>query len=443
MSGRHAAVVLAAVWAGYAGQLATPGRGDVRFSIDTALFRYGDDASLMLEVYQEVPLDNISRDEEGMSGFTTVAVLTGADGDTLACEAWRSETRWASGRSAVNSIILPVSPGERVLTVSVSDDLNGLLGTAVRSINVEEPGHFSELELARTVMPAPPGSENTLLKGSLIVFPAASNTFSVPGETRVYTYHEVYDLGGATLRRQSGITGPDGRVVFARPFQEFLIPEGAGSVSLVDSLDLLPARVSGLYNLFVLYTTPGGDTLGLVTKPMLVETAVGETMPPAVWEDSLPMPEFLEQFGLLLTGAQADLYGRLDEPGKAAYYRQFWSGSPEELAVFEGRCRDAGRFAYMGREGWRTDRGRVLIRHGEPEEVERVPFTTAMAPYEVWSYYEGVRATFVFADMNINGDFRQVYSTVPGEVSFPNWREMIRTMSTGEGAESGGIESGW
>jgi GWxTD domain-containing protein len=442
MSIRHAAALLAAASAGYAGQLATPGRGDVRFSIDTALFRYGDEHALMLEVYQEIPLENLSRDENGLSSFTTVAVLTGEQDDTLAYEAWRSETPWASGRSAVNSVILPVTPGERVLTVSVTDNLNGLLGTATRSIIVEDPGHFSELELARTMMPAQAGSESTLLKGGMIVFPAASNTFSVPGETRVYTYQEIYDLGGVTLRRQTGITGPDGRVVFARPFQEFLVPEGANSVSLVDSLDLLPARVSGLYSLFILYSTPQGDTLGLVTKPMLVE-AVAAEMPQTAGEDSLQAPEFLEQFALLLIGSQADLYARLDEPGRAAYYRQFWSGSPEDLAAFERRCRDTGRFSYMGREGWRTDRGRVLIRHGEPEDVERFPFTTTRAPYEIWNYYEGTRATFVFADMNANGDFRQVYSTVPGEVSFPNWEELIRTMSNIEGAESGGASSDW
>jgi GWxTD domain-containing protein len=436
MSIRPFTLLLALAATGHAGQFATPGRGDVRFSIDTALFRCGSGTDLMLEVYQEVPLGNLSRNEAGMSSFTTVVVLTGTSGDTLAADAWRSEIEWASERSALNAVILPVTPGEHVLTVTVTDELNGLLGSAERVLSVEVPGHFSELELARTLMPAVEGSENTLKKGGLIVFPAASNTFSVPAETRVYTYQELYDLDGQTLHRQTGISGPDGAVVFARPGESFVIPQGMSSVSLVDSLDLQPARTSGLYTLFILYTGESGDTLAFTTKPMLIDVATVPLMmdqPPEVTE----IPARLNEFSLLLTGAQADLYGRLDEAGRAAYFQQYWQGSPDERAAFEARCRTADRFMHMEVEGWRTDRGRVLVRYGEPEDIERSPFTTTHVPYEVWSYYEGTTMSFVFADLNSSGDFRQVYSTVPGEVSFQNWQNMIQTMQTMDGSTEG------
>jgi GWxTD domain-containing protein len=436
---RAFALLLAVTAASFAGQFATPGRGDVRFSIDTALFRCGASEDLMLEVYQEVPLGNLSRDEAGVSSFTTVVVLTGASGDTLALDAWRSQIEWAPERSALNAVILPAQPGEHVLTVTVTDELNGLVGTAVRAITLSGPGHFSELELARTLMPAVAGSESTLKKGGLIVFPAASNTFSVPSETRVYTYQELYDLGGRTLHRQTGIAAPDGAVVFARPGESFAIPLGMNSVSLVDSLDLQPARVSGLYTLFILYTDGNGDTLSMTTKPMLIDVA-GE----ALRIDSPPVltgtPERLDEFAVLLTGAQADLYGRLDEPGRAAYFLQYWQGSPGERAAFEARCRTAERYMHMEVPGWRTDRGRVLIRFGEPGDIERSPFTTTHVPYEVWDYFEGTTMSFVFADLNSSGDFRQVYSTVPGEVSFRNWQTMIQTI---EGGGTGGSNDDW
>lgn len=439
MSIRPFTLLLALAATGFAGQFATPGRGDVRFSIDTALFRCGASTDLMLEVYQEVPLVNLSRDEAGMSSFTTVVVLIGSSGDTLAFDAWRSEIEWVPDRSVLNAVILPAEPGEHVLTVTVTDELNGLVGTAERNLSVVEPAHFSELELARTLMPAVEGSENTLKKGVLIVFPAASNTFSVPAETRVYTYQELYDLDGQTLRRQTGIAGPDGAVVFARPAESFAIPQGMNSVSLVDSLDLQPARASGLYTLYILYTGENGDTLCLTTKPMLIEVAGGASLvesPLSVTE----IPGRLDEFALLLTGAQADLYGRLDEPGRAAYFLQYWQASPGERAAFEARCRNAERYMHMEVPGWRTDRGRVLIRYGEPGDIERSPFTTTHVPYEVWDYFEGATMSFVFADLNSSGDFRQVYSTVPGEVSFQNWQSMIQTT---EGGSTEGSDDDW
>lgn len=437
----HAALLMLSASA-FAGQFATPGRGDVRFSIDTALFRCGENDWQMLEVYQEVPLESLARDESGQSSFTTVVVLSGSSGDTLAVDAWRSETEWAQGRSVVNAVILPVTTGELMLTVTVTDDLNGLVGVAQRSMEVGLPGNFSEMELARTLMAAPEGSESSLRKGSLIVFPAASNTFSVPAETRVYTYQELYDLGGRTLHRQTGILSPDGRVVFARPSDQFPIPEGMNSVSLVDSLDLLPARISGLYTLYILYTSETGDTLALTTKPILVQ-AVTTEIPLIASPETEGVPQFLEQLALLLSGSQADLYGRLDEAGKAVFYHDFWRNAPEERAPFEARCRAAERFAHMGRAGWRTDRGRVFIRYGEPGEVERSPFTTSHVPYELWNYFEGSSFRFVFADMSTNGDFRQVYSSVAGEVSFPNWQEMIQTLRTMDGGSSGGAGNDW
>jgi GWxTD domain-containing protein len=60
------------------------------------------------------------------------------------------------------------------------------------------------------------------------------------------------------------------------------------------------------------------------------------------------------------------------------------------------------------REGWKTDRGRVLIQFGPPQNVERHPFDAESKPYEVWYYYEQNRQ-FVFVDDSGFGDYRQRY----------------------------------
>src|SRR5690606_32296009 len=39
-------------------------------------------------------------------------------------------------------------------------------------------------------------------------------------------------------------------------------------------------------------------------------------------------------------------------------------------------------------EGWRTDRGMVLIILGAPNNIERHPFEYNSKPYEIWQYYE-------------------------------------------------------
>lgn len=50
-----------------------------------------------------------------------------------------------------------------------------------------------------------------------------------------------------------------------------------------------------------------------------------------------------------------------------------------------------------GLPGWRTDRGRIYIRYGEPEQIERYPYRLEGPPMEIW-HYERLGRTFVFLD---------------------------------------------
>ncbi|RKZ21948.1 hypothetical protein DRQ16_02940 [bacterium] len=46
--------------------------------------------------------------------------------------------------------------------------------------------------------------------------------------------------------------------------------------------------------------------------------------------------------------------------------------------------------------GWKTDMGRVYIKLGEPDEIERHPFELDKPPYEIWYYYsKGITCIFV------------------------------------------------
>jgi len=69
------------------------------------------------------------------------------------------------------------------------------------------------------------------------------------------------------------------------------------------------------------------------------------------------------------------------------------------------------RVAYANRnfkqymEGWKTDRGMVLIQYGSPQNIDRHPFDSESKPYEIWYYYDQNRE-FVFVDETGFGDYR-------------------------------------
>jgi GWxTD domain-containing protein len=313
----------------------------------------------------------------------------------------------------------------------MTDVNNGRTGTAVKEIQVNGTEHFSDVEMARTLMPVVEGSTSPLRKGGLIVYPAASARFTVPGEQMFYTYQEIYGLGGTNLLRHSQLLNAESVPVFGRPAEVITIPTGMETVALVDSFDLSVARESGLYSLTVTYTADG-DTLHTFTKPMFIEVAESAAASGQTIADA---NRKLQVLPLLLNSEESALYERLDQEGKARYYDNFWNARPGELSNFLGRYNIVmARYGSLGREGWQSDRGRVYLIYGEPDEVESNPFSTTQAPYTAWYYYGNEQEMFVFADLMGNGDYLQIYSTVEGEVSYSNWQGMIQNVNRGTGS---------
>jgi len=83
----------------------------------------------------------------------------------------------------------------------------------------------------------------------------------------------------------------------------------------------------------------------------------------------------------------------------------------ELLEEFLARIRTAGsRFGGRGQAGWATDRGRVYVRHGEPDDIENVPRGFDAPAYEIWRYTErGLR--FVFVDSTGFGEYKLIERT--------------------------------
>lgn len=87
------------------------------------------------------------------------------------------------------------------------------------------------------------------------------------------------------------------------------------------------------------------------------------------------------------------------------------------------------RYVAGKKQGWKTDRGRVLILYGEPSEYERFPNDLETKPYEIWRYNDvegGVY--FIFADISGFGDYQLISSTKRGELYDEYWQQKIRVV---------------
>jgi len=67
-------------------------------------------------------------------------------------------------------------------------------------------------------------------------------------------------------------------------------------------------------------------------------------------------------------------------------------------------------FTSYSLDGWRSDRGMVMIILGAPDNIDRHPFEYYAKPYEVWQYYN-LNKQFIFVDYTGFGDYRLDPST--------------------------------
>lgn len=116
----------------------------------------------------------------------------------------------------------------------------------------------------------------------------------------------------------------------------------------------------------------------------------------------------------------SDYKSLLQEPDsvKRAYLENFWeqrdptpnTKKNELMDEFYKRVEFANNYFSvhpLDMEGWETDRGKIYIKYGPPEDVERHLDEINLPPYEIW-YYPKIQRRFIFEDKSGMGDFRLV-----------------------------------
>lgn len=69
-------------------------------------------------------------------------------------------------------------------------------------------------------------------------------------------------------------------------------------------------------------------------------------------------------------------------------------------------------FKYF-KEGWKTDMGRIHIRNGKADEIEKDSIQEVTRyvskDYQIWKYRGKVNAVYVFVDVQMNGNYQLIY----------------------------------
>jgi GWxTD domain-containing protein len=160
----------------------------------------------------------------------------------------------------------------------------------------------------------------------------------------------------------------------------------------------------------------------------------------AVAIETLTTKELEDEFQkarYLADKTEIDFFSQLKTPqAQKDFLKEFWTRREAGSALEAPRRRVdylrrvevvTERYSSYTKKGWRTDRGRVFILFGKPDEVERHASEGVSKPYEIWYYYQienGVQ--FIFLDKNGFGDYDLVHSTKRGELYDEGWSRFLQ-----------------
>lgn len=110
--------------------------------------------------------------------------------------------------------------------------------------------------------------------------------------------------------------------------------------------------------------------------------------------------------------------------------RALWNGHLMALKYVNQEFKSALK------EGWQTDRGRVMLTYGIPNHVDRHPSQTGMIPYEIWRYNRlGPQNSvmFVFYDPDLaTNEYQLLHSNKYGEINNPRWKTLLDSRNKGQ-----------
>ena len=304
-------------------------------------------------------------------------------------------------------------------------------------VEIKASSAVSDLQLCASIQ-ASTNASHPYFKNAHEVTPHPSLVFGVYMPV-VYAYTELYDVDTSKVYALSyEIVGEDGAVAKKVSRQRRYHTANTIEVGTLNAVALKPGKYTlrlSVQNVlqqqkeFYVYQPPTGSV-----EPAPDATALAAAI------EALTEKEAEEEFQkakYLADKTEIYFFSQLKTaPAKKEYLKDFWSR--QESGGMTGTLRTRNdylrrvqvadeRYSQYTKKGWRTDRGRVFILYGKPDEVERRPSEGVTKPYEIWFFYQienGVQ--FVFVDRNGFGDYELVHSTKRGELSDEDWQRYLQ-----------------
>ena len=416
----------------------TVSEGALRFYLSHATFQVTDtirsvDVFFLLDVSS---LQTEMRGETLVGDYSVEVTLISPKGDTLR-DQWRKRPRLlgrGTNRFILDKFDLYLLPGTYTLTLRLKDHLSGQEGVAQRTIEAPPPDtslHLSDIELAVDIS-GKASREDVFYKRGLRVVPNAVGSYQSKRSDTLLFYFEIYNLKDDSGRYVFSyeIADTSGKsLIVSRPVAR--VKQGSAAVEIgglaLHRLSSGPYRL----NVEVVDLSTGERTRGSRSFYYVSE----RPMPASVQDPFEGHEEIAAFIDYLASEEELKEFRSIQDPeARRLWLIRFWSRrdpdpSTPQNELFEEFVRRVQyadeHFSTQIEKGRYTDRGRIYIKYGPPDEVKRSTLVLESQDREYWFYSTRGGIEFIFVDINGPGDFQLVYSSIPEEPTMPGWQRYV------------------
>ncbi len=399
------------------------GRGG--FYIDYAQFRSGREGFDRMEIYYKIFNRNLQFIKRGDNYRADYELdLTVYDKDdrqvtassrdrSITATDYRSITNSDDFRVGMFDLLLPA--GKYKIEMKLLDKNSG--NTSQQDVKAELENYdnrepmLSGIEFAQVIDSGV--ADTTFAKNDITIIPSVTRIYAGDSTAFLKYYYEIYQ--GSKERREAVIETQLLDEKMDIVFRDSLTAEFAEGENIIHRDRTLP--LTG-YN-------AGDYTLQIILRNRQQRAVAQQKEVFSIYwpPEAMVLNDYdkaIKQLKYIASKEEINKLKSAKTPQeRLEYWNAFWQardpspGTPENEAKrdYYDRIEYANRyFGVLRKEGWRTDRGMILIKYGVPDRIEDYPFELDSKAYVIWYYYRYKEPReFLFVDEWGDGDYQLQY----------------------------------
>ena len=287
---------------------------------------------------------------------------------------------------------------------------------------------LSDVELNSEVRPDTSQYLVKFKRNNVLYHSEPSILFNKSTNDYIYLYLEIYNWNSTSESCLLNLSLEKDSLVVMDEYIDFQPGPGSESINLKIPLkDLNP----GFYNGTIVLQSAER------TEERNIEFAVIEEKEEEFFLFANPDEEY-ELMRIFLGNKIPSDWGKMNQDTKRRYITQFWrdmafstNRSVQSIMdLVQKRIDYANRNFTHFKQGWTSDMGRIYIRNGPPDDIQRDTSSDesrfVRKDYQIWKYASGKKPVYMFIDIQMNGNYRLIYVENDDlEASNPDWMRYV------------------